>query len=104
MNNSIHHSETICNSLKEKNIYKIFSTTVMRHIITILVSIFCMGYRGKAVNFANHSDNHRTTLAHFLNKGKWNDGLFFVIFRNWWFNPSIIFVVYIIFRISAGYA
>ena len=33
-----------------------------------------------------------------------NDGLFFVICLNWRFNPSIIFVVYIIFRISGGYA
>ena len=31
-------------------------------------------------------------------------GLFFVICRNCRFNPSMMFVVYIIFRISAGYA
>ena len=33
-----------------------------------------------------------------------NDGLFFVICLNWRFSPSIIFVVYIIFRTSGGYA
>ena len=33
-----------------------------------------------------------------------NDGLLFVIFLNWRFNHSIIFVVYIIRRISGGYA
>ncbi len=33
-----------------------------------------------------------------------NDGLFLVIFRNCLLSPSIIFVVYIIFRTSAGYA
>lgn len=33
-----------------------------------------------------------------------NDGLFFVIFRNWRFRPSMMFVVYMIFRTSAGYA
>ena len=33
-----------------------------------------------------------------------NDGLFFVICRNWRFSPSIMFVVYMIFRISMGYS
>ena len=33
-----------------------------------------------------------------------NDGLFFVILQNCRFKPSIIFVVYIIRLISAGYA
>lgn len=33
-----------------------------------------------------------------------NDGLFFVILRNCRFNSSMMFVVYIIFHISAGYA
>ena len=47
----------------------------MKHIISILITIFCVGYRGKAVDYAKHSDNHRTTLAHFLNKGKWNEKL-----------------------------
>ncbi len=75
MNNNIHQSETICNSLKGKNIYKKFSAMVMKHIITILVSIFSIGYRGKIVNFAKHSDNHRTTVSYFLNKGKWNENL-----------------------------
>ncbi len=67
MYNSIHQSAVICNSLKEKNIYKKFSEKVMKHIITILISIYCLGYQGKTINFANHSDNHRTTIAYFLN-------------------------------------
>ena len=33
-----------------------------------------------------------------------NEGLFFVICRNWRFRPSIMFVVYMIFRISGGYS
>ena len=32
------------------------------------------------------------------------DGLFFVICRNWRFRPSMMFVVYMIFRISTGYS
>ncbi len=75
MYNSIHQSATICNSLKEKNIYKKFSENVMKHIITILISIYCVGYRGKTTNFANHSENHRTTAAYFLNNGKWDENL-----------------------------
>lgn len=34
---------------------------------------FFAGYRGKTVDFARYSDHHRTSLAHFLNRGKWND-------------------------------
>ncbi len=75
MYNSIHQSATICNKLKEKNIYKKFSEKVMKHIVTILISIYCLGYRGKTINFANHSENHRTTVAHFLNNGKWDEDL-----------------------------
>ena len=33
---------------------------------------FFGGYRGKTVDFARYSDRHRTSLAHFLNKGKWD--------------------------------
>jgi len=73
--NSIHQSEAICNRLKEKNIYKKFSEKVIKHIVTILIAIYSVGYRGKTTNFASHSDNHRTTVAHFLNKGKWDESL-----------------------------
>ncbi len=32
------------------------------------------------------------------------DGLFFAIYRNWRFKPSMMFVVYMIFRFSSGYS
>ena len=38
-----------------------------------MIAIFNIGYHGKTVNFENHSDRHRTTVAHFLNKGKWDE-------------------------------
>lgn len=41
--------------------------------MTIMVSIFLRGYRGKAIDFAEVSCQHRTTTAYFLNHGKWND-------------------------------
>lgn len=37
--------------------------------------MFSIGYKGKTVNFEQHSPHHRTTIAHFLNHGKWNDSL-----------------------------
>ena len=73
MNTSIHESETIVNSLKEKNLYELFSAYVIKHLITILIAVFSTGYHGKTVDFANHSDCHRTTLGYFLNHGKWDE-------------------------------
>ena len=72
MNTSIHHSETIFNSLKKFNLTQKLSHIAVKHIITIIITIFSFGYRGKTVNFERNSDNHRTTAAYFLNKGKWD--------------------------------
>ena len=47
MNTSIHESETIVNSLKEKNLYELFSAHVIKHLITILIAVFSIGYHGK---------------------------------------------------------
>ena len=43
--------------------------------MSILISIFISGYHGKTTDFAKNSSCHRTTIAHFLNSGKWNDSL-----------------------------
>ena len=43
--------------------------------MSILISIFISGYHGKITDFAKSSSCHRTTIAHFLNSGKWNDSL-----------------------------
>ena len=75
MYNSIHHSETIVNILEKINLTDKFSKIVLTHIITILVSIFSIGYRGKTVDFETHSNCHRTTIAHFLNNGKWDESI-----------------------------
>ena len=73
MNTSIHHSETIFKMLREINLTKQLSNIAITHIITILIAIFSIGYRGKTVDFERHSNCHRTTIGHFLNKGKWNE-------------------------------
>ena len=36
---------------------------------------FHSGYHGKTTDFAKYSSCHRTTIAHFLNSGKWDDSL-----------------------------
>lgn len=41
--------------------------------MTIIVSVFLRGYRGKTIDFAQVSQHHRTTTAYFLNHGKWDD-------------------------------
>ena len=43
--------------------------------MSILISIFLLGYHGKTTDFAKNSSCHRTTIAHFLNSGKWDDSL-----------------------------
>ena len=43
--------------------------------MSILISIFVSGYHGKTMDFAKNSSYHRTTIAHFLNSGKWDDSL-----------------------------
>lgn len=43
--------------------------------MSILISIFLSGYHGKTTDFAKNSSCHRTTIAHFLNSGKWDDSL-----------------------------
>ena len=46
----------------------------MKHIMAILISVFSLGYNGKTIDFEKYSPCHRTTVAHFLNQGKWDDG------------------------------
>ena len=73
--NTIHHSLFIYNQLKKLNLCKFYSNRVINHLISILISIFISGYHGKTTDFAKNSSCHRTTIAHFLNSGKWDDPL-----------------------------
>ena len=49
-----------------------FPQTTMKHIMAIVISIFSIGYYGKTIDFEKYGTCHRTTVAHFLNKGKWD--------------------------------
>ena len=59
----------------EKKFTNLISEKYMRHIVSILIAVFGVGYRGKTktVNIALHSDHHRTTISRFLRNEKWND-------------------------------
>ena len=73
MENSIYHSELLCNCFKKLSLCKVFPQTTMKHIMAILISVFSLGYHGKTIDFEKYSPCHRTTVAHFLNKGTWDD-------------------------------
>ena len=72
VSNSIYHSDSIYKCLLNLNICQDFTHIVVKHIMSILISVFCYGYKGKATQFEHSSPCHRTTIAHFLNAGKWN--------------------------------
>ena len=72
MGNSIYESSVIFNTLRKFSFSEKFTHTVLKHIIAILISVFQYGYKGKTVQFANVSPHHRTTIAHFLNQGRWD--------------------------------
>ena len=55
------------------HLYQFFSMTTMKHIMAIVLASLCSGYKGKTVDFEKYSTCHRTSIAHFLNHGKWND-------------------------------
>ena len=70
--NSLHNSAIIYNCLKKLKLGTFISDVNIKHIIAIMLSVFTIGFKGKTLNFASVSDCHRTTVAHFLNKGKWD--------------------------------
>lgn len=72
MNKSIHQSKEICNRLKEKNLLDKMSEYAKGYIIAIMISIFSLGYRGKTVDMASHSDRHRTSISRFLRGDRWD--------------------------------
>ena len=69
---SICHSEAIYKSLLKNHFCEALTKIALKHIMTILITAFCCGYKGKTTQFAQASAAHRTTVAHFLNHGKWD--------------------------------
>ena len=73
--NTIHHSTFLYNQFKKLNLCNSYSNRVVHYFMSILISILLLGYHGKITDFARNSSCHRTTIAHFLNSGKWDDSL-----------------------------
>ncbi len=71
--NSIHHSNKIYNYFKALRLGQFLSDVYLNHLMAIVVSVFLRGYRGKAIDFVQASQCHRTTISYFLNHGKWDD-------------------------------
>lgn len=78
---SYFYSDTIFNSFVDVGITKLFRQIVLKHLMAIILSCFIPGYAGKTVQFGNNSQNHRTTVAYFLNKGKWDDSELDIILK-----------------------
>lgn len=85
----IHHSNKIYNYFKALNLNCFLSDIYLQHFMAIILSVFLRGYRDKTTDFALTSQHHRTTVAHFLNQGKWNDFLFQDALRN-----SVAYLIY----------
>lgn len=75
MGNSIYDSQTIYKCFLQLRLTESFRRIVLQHIMAILISVFTVGYQGKTIQMAENSERHRTTVAHFLNHGKWDDNV-----------------------------
>ena len=69
---SVKQSEEICKTLNALRLGNILSDVYLEHVKTLTHSVFMLGYRGKIVNAEFFSEKHRTTVAHFLNNGRWD--------------------------------
>lgn len=73
MNKSIHESKEICNRLRKNNLMDTISEYALGYIVSILITVFSYGYRGKTVDIARNSDRHRTSISRFLRYEEWDD-------------------------------
>ncbi len=75
MGNSIYDSEVIFKQILNMKLEQHFRRLVLSHIMIILIALFSFGYRGKTTKMSRVSEKHRTTIAHFLNHGCWEDAI-----------------------------
>lgn len=50
-----------------------FTSVAKKHISEIMCATMKEGFTGKTAQMTAYSENHRTTMSHFLSKGKWDD-------------------------------
>lgn len=75
MGNSIYDSATIYKCFLPLKLEQRYRRVILRHIMSILICVFTIGYRGKTVQMERSSEKHRTTIAYFLNRGKWDENI-----------------------------
>ena len=68
----VNQSDEICKCLSQLRFKKVLSDVHWEHLKAIIHSVFMPGYHGKIVNMKYFSEKHRTSVAHFLNDGKWD--------------------------------
>ena len=73
--NSIYDSATIYKCFLKLELENCYRRVILQHIMSILICVFTIGYKGKMVQMEKTSSKHRTTIAHFLNHGKWNEDI-----------------------------
>lgn len=75
MNTSIHHSEEISKRLSKNNLLESVKTVSEPYVVSIIMSMFQTGYRGKTVDMESCSDRHRTSISRFLRNESINDDI-----------------------------
>jgi len=73
MKPSIPTSKLLSKFFDKNKINLLYTNMVMKHIMAFLMAMALKGFRAKMVDVAEVSGYHRTTLSHFLCKGKWNE-------------------------------
>ena len=69
---SVKQSEETCKTLNALRLGNFLSDVYLEHVKPLTRSVFMLGYKGKVVNAEVFSEKHRTTVAHFLNNGRWD--------------------------------
>ena len=82
MGDSIYDSATIFNCFFRLKLEQQFRRSVLKHMMSFLIAVFTIGYKGKVVQIEQVSNAHRTTIAYFLNHGKWDDNILERIIKN----------------------
>lgn len=75
MGNSIYNSATIYKCFLQIKLEQSYRRVILKHLMSVLISVFTIGYHGKTVQMGKCSENHRTTIAYFLNHGKWDENI-----------------------------
>ena len=89
MGNSIYDSNVIFKCFLDMGLTKLYRRIVLGHIMSIMIAVFSAGYKGKVSQISDVSPRHRTTVAHFLNHGVWDDEVL-----AHWLKDAVINIIY----------